>query len=111
MEDVGDKFKKEPILTPARWFLESDGIYKDMKEIMDKYHIAYDDSELKRACTALYEMVDFSNGDGCLFNTILELIPSAVAGNKDLSRMVYLHMPDMALIMLCDYLKELMEKI
>lgn len=104
MEDVGDKFKKEPILTPAKWFFEDDGIYKDMKEIMDKYHIAYDDSELKRACTALYEMVNLSGLNGCLTNTILELIPSAVAGNKDLSRMVYLHMPDMALIMLWDYL-------
>ena len=104
MEDVGDKFKKEPILTPAKWFLEENGIYDDMKEILDKYHIDYNDSELKNACTALYEMVHFSGLDGCLSNTIVNLIPSAVAGNKDLSRMVYLHMPDMALIMLWDYL-------
>ena len=104
MEDIGDKFKKEPVLTPAKWFLEENGIYKDMKEILDKYHIAYDDSELKKACTALYEMVDLSGGKGCLTNTIIELIPLATGGNKDLSRMVYLHMPDMALIMLWDYL-------
>ena len=104
MEDIGDLFEKDPVSTPLRWFFESDGIYKDMKKILDKDHIDYNDSELKKACTALYDMADLSNGNGCLTNTIAELIPMAIAGNKDLSRMVYLHRPDMALIMLCDYL-------
>ena len=105
MEGLGDKFEKDPISAPLRWTLQSDGIYTDVKEILDKYHISYNDSELKNSCIALFEMIDLSGLNGCLTNTIAKLIPTAIAGNKDLSRMVYLHMPDMALIMLCDYLK------
>lgn len=104
MEEIGEKFEKDPVSMPLRWTLQSDGIYTDVKEILDKYKISYNDAELKKACTALYEMIDLSGGNGCLTNTIAKLLPSAIAGNKDLSRMVYLHMPDMALIMLLDYL-------
>ena len=103
IEDIGKKC--ENIATPFKWFFQDDGLYQDMKEILDKYKISYNNAELKKACTALYDMVDLVNGNGCLTNTIAKLIPSAVLGNQDLSRMVYLHMPDMAMIMLLDYLK------
>ena len=105
VEEIGEKFEKDPVSMPLRWTLQSDGIYTDVKEILDKYKISYNDAELKKACTALFDMIDLSGGKGCLTNTLVKLIPSAVAGNQDLSRMVYLHMPDMALIMLLDYLK------
>ena len=105
VEEIGEKFEKDPVSMPLRWTLQSDGIYSDVKEILDKYKISYNDAELKKACTALFDMIDLSGGKGCLTNTLVKLIPSAVAGNQDLSRMVYLHMPDMALIMLLDYLK------
>ena len=106
MDEIEDLFKKDPIMTPVRWFLEENGIYADMKQILDKYHIDYDDAELKKSCRALYEMADYRDADfnGCLTNTILELIPMAAGSNKDLSRMVYLHRPDMAWILLWDYL-------
>ena len=106
MDEIEKLFKKDPIMTPVRWFQEKDGIYSDMKKILDKYHIAYNDTELKKSCNALYEMADFRDADfnGCLTNIILELIPKVAGSNKDLSRMVYLHRPDMAWILLWDYL-------
>ena len=105
MDEIEKKFEKDPVMTPIRWFLEKDGIYDDMKEILDKYHIDYDDAELKKSCRALYEMADYSDCNGCLTNTIIKLIPMAAGSNKDLSRMVYLHRTDMAWILLWDYLK------
>ena len=104
MDEIEDLFKEEPITTPVRWFLEKDGIYSDMKKMLDKYHIQYDDAELKNSCRALYEMADYKDCNGCLTNTIVKLIPMAAGSNKDLSRMVYLHRTDMAWILLWDYL-------
>ena len=104
MDDISNKFKKDSIGTALRWFLQEDGIYKDIKEMLDKRQISYDDAELKKSCTALYEMADYRTYNGCLTATILKLIPMAVGNNKDLSRMVYLHRTDLALVMLWDYL-------
>ena len=72
--------------------------------MLDKRQISYDDAELKKSCTALYEMADYRTYNGCLTATILKLIPMAVGNNKDLSRMVYLHRTDLALVMLWEYL-------
>lgn len=104
MEGLGDKFEKDPISAPLRWTLQSDGIYTDIKEILDKYHISYNDSELKNSCIALFEMIDLSGLNGCLTNTIAKLIPTAIAGNKDLSRMISMHQMDVALNLLLDYI-------
>ena len=104
MDEIADKFKKDAINTAVRWFTQEDGIYNDVKEILVKNHIAYDDAELHNSCTGLFEMADYKTYQGCLTNVILKLIPMAMGDNKDLSRMISMHEMRVALNLLLDYM-------
>ena len=104
MDDIADKFKKDAINTALRWFMQEDGIYNDVKEILVKNRIDYDDTALRKACTGLFEMADYQTYQGCLTNTIIKLIPMALGNNKDLARMISMHEIDVAFYLLIDYI-------
>ena len=104
MDEIADKFKSDAINTALKWFMQEDGIYNDVKEILVKNHISYDDTALRNACTGLFEMADYQTYQGCLTNVILKLIPMAMGNNKDLARLVSMHQMDVALNLLLDYI-------
>ena len=103
MEEIADKFKNDAIMTAAKWFTHEDGIYDDVKEILVRNHISYDDTALRNSCTGLFEMADYQTAQGCLTNVILKLIPMAMGDNKDLARLVSMHQMDVAFNLLLDY--------
>lgn len=102
MVENADKFKNDALNTALRWFMQEDGIYNDVKGILDKNHIAYDDTELRKSCTGLFEMADYKTYQGCLTNVIIKLIPMALGNNKDLARIISMHEIDVALYLLLD---------
>ena len=104
MNDIADKFKNDPLNTAVKWFTQEDGIYNDVKKILDNNHIAYDDAELRNSCTGIFEMADYKTYQGCLTNVIISLIPMAIGDNKDLARMISMHQMDVALNLLLDYI-------
>ena len=103
MDEIADKFKNDALNTALRWFMQEDGIYNDVKEILDNNHIAYDDTALRNSCTGIFEMADYQTYQGCLTNTILKLIPMSMGANKDLARMISMHQMEVALELLLDY--------
>ena len=102
MSEIADRFKKDAINTALKWFMQEDGLYNDVKEILKKNHIDYDDTELHNSCTGIFEMADYQTFQGCLTNTILKLLPMAMGDNKDLARLVSMHEIDVALYLLLD---------
>ena len=104
MDEITKKIKNDPMNTVLKWFMQPTGLYDDVKGILDSEGIAYVDGDLSTACTAIYEMADYHTYKGCLTQTILKLVPMALGDNKDLSRLVSLHLTDAALIMLLDYI-------
>ena len=102
MDEIADKFKNDALNTALRWFMQEDGIYNDVKEILDKNQIDYNDAALRNACTGLFEMADYQTYQGCLTNTILKLIPMAMGSNKDLARMISMHQMEVALDLILD---------
>jgi len=104
MDEIAKKIKNDPLNTVLKWFMQPTGLYDDVKGILDSEGIAYDDGTLNTACTAIYDMADYHTYKGCLTNTILKLVPMAMGENKDLSRLVSLHLTDAALIMLLNYI-------
>ena len=104
MNEIADKFKNDPLNTVYKWFTQEDGIYNDVKVILENNHIAYDDTELHNSCTGIFEMADYKTYQGCLTNVILKLVPMAMGDNKDLARMVSMHQMDVALNLLLDYM-------
>ena len=102
MDEIADKVKNDALNTVLKWFTKEDGLYSDVKDIPEKNHIDYDDAELRKTCTGLFEMADYQTYQGCLTNTILKLIPMAMGENKDLARMISMHEMDTALNLLLD---------
>ena len=103
MNEIADKFKNDPLNTAYKWFTQEDGIYNDVKVILENNHIAYDDAALHNSCTGIFEMADYQTYQGCLTNVILKLLPMAMGDNKDLARMISMHQMDVALNLLVDY--------
>ena len=103
MNEIADKFKNDPLNTAYKWFTQEDGIYNDVKVILENNHIAYDDTALHNSCTGIFEMADYQTYQGCLTNVILKLLPMAMGDNKDLARMISMHQMDVALNLLVDY--------
>ena len=103
MDELANKIKNDPLNTVLKWFMQPTGLYNDVKGILDEKGIPYDDGQLNTACNAIFEMADYQHYHGCLTNVILKLVPMAMGENKDLSRLVALHMTDAAWIMLLDY--------
>ena len=104
MDEIIKKIKNDPLNIIFKWFMQPTGLYTDVKGILDAKGIPYNDYNLSTACTALYEMADYTSGKGCLTNTILSLVPMAIGENKDLPRLIALHQTDAALIMLLNYI-------
>ena len=101
--DTASRPGQSLLLPSSLIFLHEDGIYDDVKEILTRNHISYDDTALRNACTGLFEMADYQTAQGCLTNVILKLIPMAMGDNKDLARLVSMHQMDVALNLLLDY--------
>ena len=102
MHEIADKFKNDAINTVVKWFSDENGIYDDVKGILEKNKIAYDDTALRNSCTGIFEMADYQTFNGCLSKTILKLVPMAMGDNKDLARLISMHEIDVALYLLLD---------
>ena len=84
-------------MSALTWLTNEDGLYNDVKACLDEKQATYDDSKLKEGCKAVYTM---TIGEGCLVPAISKILPLIIGGNKDFTRLIAMHYPEVQYVLI-----------